>query len=222
MKKFFVAVSVFSILNLAMLAAGAVLACQKGWFERSRVLEAVSILRGESAENVRTSESAGSSVRQVNAESSPRTIQQTGDLIREGREAEERKRIEFARREREIQDGFRLWEARQLALLREKEALEEEKRRFAAEREALAQQAGDSGVQKELETLSGIPPKSAKSLLMAKEDAEAARILRTMDQRKLNKIVKECKTEDERQWIGRILDMFQNASTAKAESLDDG
>ncbi|HWL95140.1 MAG TPA: hypothetical protein VNT79_16595, partial [Phycisphaerae bacterium] len=180
------------------------------------------ILRGDAAENLPTSESAEHTEAVVKADEPPRTIQQTSDMIQQNRETAERLRIEFARREREIQDGFALWEARQLALLREKESFEEEKRRFTAEREELAKATGDSGVQKEMETLAGIPAKAAKELLLAKEEADATRILKAMDQRKLNKIVKECKTEEERQWIGRILEQFHESSTAKAEDLDAG
>lgn len=222
MKRLFFAVSLMAILNLSALTAGGVYAWKHGWLEKERVHRAMSILRGEEAENTPTSESAAGHDLPVKEAKAPGTMHHSGDVLREGREAEERLRIEFARREREIQDGFRLWEARQLALLREKESFEEEKRRFAAEREVLAKSAGDSGVKKELDTLAGIPAKDAKALLMAKSEAEAAAILKTMDQRKLNKIVKECKTEDERLWIGRILDKFTEGSTAKAESLDEG
>ncbi len=222
MKKVFVAISLFAILNLLTLAGAMGVAWQKGWLERERVLAAVSILRGETAEKSPTSESAEGDEGVVKAKEPPGTMQQASELIRQSRDAEERMRIEFARREREIQDGFRLWEARQLTLLREKEQLEEEKRRFAEAREALAREAGDSGVKKEIETLSGIPAKDAKALLMAKEEAEAVRILKAMDQRKLNKIVKECKSEEERLWIGRILDKFTESDVAQAEALGAG
>lgn len=222
MKRMIFAISLMAVLNLMALGAGGVMAWKKGWLDKERVHMAVSILRGEDAENIHTSESAEGGGHDVKGAAAHAPIQQAGDKIREGSEAEERMRIEFARREREIQDGFRLWESRQLALLREKESLEEEKRRFAAEREQLARADGDSGVQKEKDTLAGIPAKSAKELLMAKTEAEAASILKTMEQRKLNKIVKECKTEEERLWIGRIMSMFTDSSTAKAETIDEG
>lgn len=222
MRRILFVASVFAAMNLGGLLVGIGYAWQQGWLERDRVRAAVSILRGESAENLPTSEIEEPESGLVKGDTTPRTIQQTSDLIRESREAQERMRIEFARREREIQDGFRLWEARQLALLREKEALEEEKRRVAVQQEAVALAAGDDGVQREVETLAGIPPRNAKELLLAKDEAEAAQILKIMDQRKLNKIVKECKSEEERRWIGRILERFHQTSTAQAEDLDAG
>lgn len=217
MKKLFAALSVFAIVNLLALGGAVGVAWQKGWLVKDRVRQAVSILRGEEAEMSATSESAGGAGGAAKANGSGGTMQQASEMIQQGREAEERMRIEFARREREIQDGFRLWEARQLALLREKEQLEADKKRFADTRAALAREAGDSGSKKEVETLSGIPAKDAKALLMAKEEAEAVRILKAMDQRKLNKIVKECKSEEERQWIGRILEKFTESDVAQAE-----
>ncbi len=205
MRRLWKVISFMSVLN--MLALGGMLgyAWNQGCLEPARVREAIGILKGEVAEPaVEASEEVGEE---------PESGQKVGDRLRRNAESEEQYRIEFARREREIRDGWAQLEAQQLILLRTKDEFETEKKRYEAQRETLAKQAGDSGLQKELETLSGIPPKTAKELLQAKKDADVARIFMAMDQRKLNKIVKQCKNSEDRLWIGRIMETLNDSKT---------
>ncbi|MFQ5411334.1 MAG: hypothetical protein ACE5EC_03525 [Phycisphaerae bacterium] len=201
MKRLLKVMAFMALLN--MFALGGVLgyACKQGWIEPRRVQEAFAVLKGEDREKtVETTDGE---------EKKPQPGVQVSERLRRNAESEEQYRIEFARREREIQDGWAQLEAQQLMLLRAKDEFEAEKKRYEAQREALARKEGDSGLQKELLTLSGIPPKNAKELLKAKEDADVVRIFMAMDQRKLNKIVKQCKSSEDRLWIGRIMEKLK-------------
>jgi len=142
------------------------------------------------------------------------------ERIRRDAEADERYRIELERRDREIRDAYALLETKWLDVVRQQEALEAAKQRFAAEQERLARESGSSGRQAEIDTLANVDAKTALALLKQKEDVDVVRILMELDERKRAKIVKECKSEEERRWIGRILEQFHEESVAKAEDLD--
>ena len=128
-------------------------------------------------------------------------------------------RTELDRRRREIEDGWKLLETQQLALFRDRESLDAEtKRREAAAREA-AEKAGDSGYKKEIDVLGGLKAKQAKDLLKQKKDADVAAILLKLEDRRVRQIVGECKTNEERLWIGRILEKLHQRDATQAEVL---
>lgn len=213
-KRLFTTISLLALVNLGGLAGLVGYAWSKGWIEQDRVRRAIAALKGEQEEPaLATGKARGSE---------PKSAGQAIERIRRNEESEEQHRIELVLREQEIKKGWELLASRDLALLREKEALEEEKRRFVAERERLAETDGSSGLKKELEVLSGVNPKTAKDLLKLKDDADVVRILMSMDQRKVSNIVKQCKTNEERLWIGRVMEQFHDGNATQAEDLGAG
>lgn len=213
MKRLFTLFSILAIVHLSALAGLAGYAWSRGWLTRDRVLRAAAVIQGQ--EELASGSSDG-----TGPEAEP--PRSAGEQIQRNVESEERVRIELSRREREIKDGWKLLELGRLALLHEKEAHEATQERFAAQRESQAKQAGDSGVQKELEILSGIKPKEAKELLKLKEDADVVRVLMAMETRKARKIVSACKTSEERSWIERVLGNLHEQNAAQAEALGAG
>jgi hypothetical protein len=213
MKRLMTVVAIMAILNLAALAGLLGYAASHGWLARERVQQALAALKGEEETPVASAEEAA-----VKAE----TPQSSGDRIRRNQEVEERYLIELARREREIQDAWKLLETQGLALVREKEAFEEQKKRAAAEAVARAKENGDGGLQKELEIISGVKAKEAKELLRQKDDADVVRILMAMEARKARQIVAACKASEERLWIGRILGKLHDSNATQAEALGAG
>lgn len=213
MKRLWTAVSIMAVLNLTALAGFTAHAWNQGWLQPDRVHRAIAELKG-TREELATAPAVEDEVRKPTASAA--------DRIRRNEEAAEKQRIELARREREIKDGWKLLEAQQLALLRKREALEDRVMQFEADKEKAAKEKGDSGVQKELDIIAGITPKAAKELLKLKPDAEVARILLAVDNRKVNKIVKQCKTNEERLWIGRILEKLHDRDAARAEDPGAG
>jgi flagellar motility protein MotE (MotC chaperone) len=212
-KRWFTIISMFAIVHLAALAAATGYAGARGWLTGERIRAAAAAVRGEqAAEPAPTTQAAAE----------PEKPKSSGERIRRNAEADEKLRIELARREREIQDNWRLLETQQLAFVRDKEAFEEAKKRWAAEQEKRLQTAGDSGAKKELEIVSGLKPEEAKQQLRLKSDADAVRALMAMDVRKARKIVSACKTDEERLWIGRILGQLHEHDAAQAEALGAG
>jgi len=212
-RRLWTAISIMAVLNLTALTAFTAHAWNQGWLQPERVQRAIAELRS-AREQVAPAPAVTNEVRKPTA--------RAADRIRRNEEAAEKQRIELARREREIKDGWKLLEAQQLVLLRNREALEEKVRQFEANKEQAAKEKGDSGLQKELDIIAGITPKAAKELLKLKPDAEVARILLAVDNRKVNKIVKQCKTSEERLWIGRVLEQLHDRDAARAEDPGAG
>lgn len=213
MRRLFTVVSLLAIVHLAVLAGIVAYAWSQDWLTKDRILRAVAVIRGEEEDVVDSSA-------EVPTDTGAPEI--ASERIHRNVVLEERFRIELARREREIQDSWRLLEAQQLAFLREQEEFEAAKKRFAAQQEAQARKEGDSGLQKELEILSGIKSKEAKELLKQKDDADVVCLLMTMETRQARKIVSACKTSEERLWIGRILGKLHERDAAQAEALGAG
>ncbi len=213
MRRLLTAIGFVAATNMLGLVGLAVYARSQGWMTPERVHRALAALKGEDEE-------ASASTQPVVDAHEP--ARPSSERIRRQQEVEERQLIELARREREVQDAWRLLETQQLALVREKEALEGARKRFAAEIEAKGRQADHSGLQKELEIISGVKAKEAKELLRQKDDADVVRILMAMEARKARQIVASCKGSEERQWIGRILDKLHERDATQAEALGAG
>lgn len=211
MKRLFTICGALAIVNLGAIGGLAAWAGGHGWLTRERLLAAAAALRGQ--------EIPGHEATTQAVEETPRS---PGEQIERGAEAGEKQRIELARREREIQDHWRLLEAQQLAFVREKESFEEDRKRWTAEEQKRLEEAGDSGLKKELEILSGLKPTEARDQLRLKTEPDVVRLLMTMDTRKARKIVSACKTEEERLWIGRILGKLHERNATQAEALGVG
>lgn len=215
MKRLATVVSLVAIVNLAALAGLGAYAWSHGWLTSDRVHRAVAALKGEE-------ETADSGASSSEAASETHPAASSTERIRLNQQAGERQVIELSRREREIQNAWKLLETQTLALVREKESVEEAKKRFVEEMKAKAQQANDSGSQKELEIISGVKPKEAKELLKQKNDADVVRILMDMETRKARQIVAQCKAGEDRLWIGRILEKLHERNATQAEALGAG
>lgn len=219
MKRIFTALAVVAIVNMAALSGLAAYARVQQWITRDRVRRAVAVLKGDDKKPAETATSA------------PADAKPADGLVKKTTSAELEEgvvRTEFDRRSREIQDGWQLLETRQLALVRDREALDEDRTRLTKEREQKAASPGDNGLQKEMEILGGIKPKQAKELLRQKRDADVVAVLKLLEDRKVRKIVGECKTAEERLWIGRILEQLHDGSATadkratQAEVLNAG
>jgi hypothetical protein len=189
-------------------------AYNKGWLEPERVRAAAEALTGEM--KTATTQPADQAVAVT---SNAGGKQRVDRIIQRNAEDEERYRIELERRDRELRDAFALLESKWLEVVRQQEDLLAQQQRFEAEQERLAREAGNSGLQAEIDTLASVDAKTALPLLRQKDDADVVRILMAMDERKRTKIVKQCKSEEERRWIGRILEQFHETSVAQAEAL---
>lgn len=208
------------VMNFLALLGLAGYAWQNGWLAPERVRAAVAVLTedaDESADDAEAMKEGAAAGDDVVADG--QTVDKT---LRKSRQAEERFRIELERRDRELQDAFALLETRWLELVRQQEQLQSERDRFEAERQRVAEETGSDGIKAEIATLATVDAKTAKALLQLKDDADVVRILMAMGDRKRAKIVKQCKTDEERRWIERILEKFHESSVAQAEDLGAG
>ncbi|OWY72453.1 hypothetical protein B7486_05905 [cyanobacterium TDX16] len=212
MKRFLTALALLSMINMAALAVVAGLAWSKDYLQRDRLRNAYAVLTGE-ADDETTTKPAGDESQRVITSS---------ERIKRNKDADEIARTELERRKREIQNGWDLLERQQLALLKSQESFEETKKRQREEQQRRAEEAGDEGLKKELDILSGLKAKDAKELLKLKADADVVRIMLQMEPRKARKIVGECKKNEERLWIGRILEKLHERDAAQAEVLAAG
>jgi hypothetical protein len=220
-KKVFTALALVAMVNLSALSALAGYAGARNWITRDRVRRAIAVLKGEesgSAAEARPPAVAPQHTTAASSEAHEPTGSARGSIetIRHSQELDEITRTELDRRAREIHDGWRMLETRQLALVRDREAFEHDKARLAEAQRAREETTG-GGDKKELEIVSGLKPKQAKALLKAKPEADAVALLKAMEPRKVQKIVGECKSEEDRLWIGRVLDQLDDRAMAQAE-----
>ena len=213
LKRLVKAISIMSVLNIAVLLGLGRYAWSQGWLTRDRILGAAAVLRGD-GEGMDDGASDA-----MAADEAPKLA---SEQIEHNVALQERSRIELVRREAEVQQNWRFLEGQQLRFLREKEAFAEKLKRAEEEEDRQAVEADNSGMQKELELLAGIKAKEAKALLRQKDDAEVVRILKSMESRKARKIVSACKTDEERLWIGRILGKLHERDATQAEALGAG
>lgn len=212
MKRLVSTLSVVSLLNVMALAALAGYAWSGGWLAPDRVRAAANILRDGVPEDVE----------EASATQPTGAATTIGERIEQNEEAVRVRRAELDRREREIEQAWQQLETQQLAFLKERESFDAARKRETAEAEERARKAGNGGWQRELELMGTVKAKLAKSLLKEKPDAEVVKVLMELDVRKAKKIVEQCRTSEERQWIGRILGQLQDRSASQAEALGAG
>lgn len=115
-----------------------------------------------------------------------------------------------ARHEREMVDRKALNESIQLQVLRRLEDIEQKSEQFQQQKTAFEAESEQEGFTQALEMYSAMDPKLAKDLLRTREkDADVVRLLVQMDSNKRKKIINACKAQEERVWIGRILNQVQ-------------
>jgi len=144
------------------------------------------------------------------------------EVLAAGRESEQVMLQRFELLKRQLENEKALLEAARIAFIREKEAFERAKKQWQQKQEQRLKELAKSGFQKELEYLSSISPKQALALLRQKQEAEAAQLLMAMETRKGKKIIESCKTDEERKWIGRILELIRQQDSVQAAALAGG
>ena len=77
----------------------------------------------------------------------------------------------------------------------------------------------DRGFKKNLAYLSSIKPENAKFLLQDMKESDSVRFLLEMEPDTGKKIIDKCITQEDRQWIGRVLDQIRARDVLRAEAL---
>lgn len=212
MKELARALAVIVVLNVI----GAVgYAGYAGFFEGPRLSAAWAALRKSPAEmaGVPTTTSAPTS-----AESEPMAHAPTSRPAAAG-ESSEVAQIELDQRDSELKQQWEQIRAARLQLLRDREAMEHEKTGAMTTSKEREKPVDSEGYKKSLEYLSSIKPKQAKDFIRMKKDADAVAILMALEPRVGRKIIDACKTAEERQWMGRLLEELRQRDDRQAEAL---
>lgn len=213
MKRMFTVMAILAVLNLTLLAGLGGYAWRQGWLTPERVELAVAALRGETSEDETTDEEDTSGA--------ARPVVSDDRFVR-GEQTVRIRRAELSRREREIEHAWQYLESQQLAFLKEKESFDDFRKRTADEAAERDKRTGDDGWQRELKYYGTVKAKLAKQLLRGKPDADVVRVMLGLNARQGKKIIEQCKTAEEREWIGRILSMLRDSNAAQAEALVAG
>lgn len=100
------------------------------------------------------------------------------------------------------------------------EARRQEEEKGKPRPSALPTPAQNEAMAKELEVFSTMDPKLARDLLMKRKEPDAIQLFMQLEPNRVKKIVDACKTEEERNWVGRILSQLHNMDSERAEGVD--
>ena len=200
------------LVNLFALAGFVGYLFASGRLNAERVEQIAMVLRGEFPETeVATSQPA-------DAEPPPEASEAEIARIRANREYYE---LLADRHKREIEDRRGLGQqirSETLVLLKEIERREDA---FKKEQAKMLEESQQLGFARQLEVLSKIDPKKAKNLLKEHtKEPDAVQLLMQMDANRVSKIVNACDQEDEKVWIGRILNQIGTYRNEAANGVD--
>jgi alanyl-tRNA synthetase len=203
LKRLYGILAVVAIANLVVLAGVAAYAWATGRIDRERIGRIAEVLSGQAA---------GEPSPATQPATTQPVVQASQERIRQNEELEEILMRRLERQRREVEDLASLTDAARLKVLQDRETLQQETARWEQRKEAWEKQQHLDGFKRTLAYLEGVDAKVAKSLLQERKDADAARILASMNERKARAVIEECTAPHEREWIGRILQMIEMGS----------
>lgn len=118
---------------------------------------------------------------------------------------------ELDRRRREVADVRRQAELAESQATADRDAVERDRRAFAAQRDGLATAAADKGFQDSLELYRTLPAKQVKAIFTSLPDDAVQRYLQAMDPREAGKIMKEFKSPADVQRLQGVLERIRQS-----------
>lgn len=209
------------VVGLNVIGAGA-LAAYHGVFGRERLTLAWHALRGDAlmpAPETEMAHAATSAPASQSADHRPATTSTRPATDDRALAEADVVRAQLAQREAEIRNQWSMISAARLQVLRDREAFEQEKKASAAAPPESQSPVETEGYAKELEYLASIRPKQAKDFLRLKKDADVVQILIALEPRVGRKIIDACRSEEDRLWMGRILEQLRHRNGDQAEVL---
>ncbi|UCD28307.1 MAG: hypothetical protein JSV03_14670 [Planctomycetota bacterium] len=152
------------------------------------------------------------------------TTQPSGTYIFGKKTADETQLLVLERRKCELEDRRRLNQSIRFEIDRKLADFQRQQKAFSLEKEDFYAQIRQQGFEKTLEMLSSVEPEIARDLLMKGEefeDMDVVRLLMAMDDFRAKKIVNTCQSQDELDWIRKILAQIHNLEkTMRADGTD--
>lgn len=133
------------------------------------------------------------------------------------RQAFDSQLAEMERRTRELQDLQAQIDLANAKLVRDRAALETDRKKLTDDQEQAKKLAADQGFQDSLTLYNSMPAKQVKSIFMTLTDDAMMQYLRAMDSMAAGKIIKEFKTPDELDRVQRILEMMRKGGPTTRE-----
>ena len=125
------------------------------------------------------------------------------------------------RYQRELEDRRALNQAIQHDVLLKLEQIEAKQKTFRQDRQKVLDQTQQDGFQQVLDMYSSMTPKLARDLMRSgMKDPDVVRLLMAMDENARKNIINACKTDEERLWIGRILNQIQKLTSEPTNGVD--
>jgi hypothetical protein len=197
MKRLFNMLVLVALINLFALIGFVGYLFVSGKLNEKRINQMAMVLRGEYDEEesptMRPAAKADAPIR-------------SAEEIALAKERERYNELMGERRIREIEDRRRLGEDTRMEVDRLLREVTEQERRVREQLEAVREEKKLAGFEKQLEYFSKMDPKRAKHLMMKEmKEADVVQLLMSMDESRVPKIIDKCKTDEELNWIGRIL-----------------
>lgn len=169
-----------------------------------------------------TSQPAVAAATRPGAAASQPESRSNGEPLSEAMEPETAATAKLEMMRRDLANEQALLEAGRVNLQRQQEQFEQTRKQWDAGKQKDQAGTQQGGVQKELDYLSIIRPAQALTLLRAKTEEQASRILLAMEPRKGKKIIEMCKTADEMNWVKRVLEQIRQLDNDRARALTGG
>ncbi len=189
LKKTYRLIASMALLNMVLVVGGVGYLVAGGRLNAERVREVVSLVMGDSDGDQDASEADSKATDSASSTSVvTREQQQEADEIR-WRNAD-RYRVQIDQRLKFINTV-------RMDVDRKREEFERLQAAARRQREERARKAGQPGYQKELDIIASLKPKAALQQIMSMSDADAARVLFQLDNRKVKKVFEAARTADE-------------------------
>jgi hypothetical protein len=212
MKRFYHLLALLAMINLFAVGGLVLYLVFSGRLNAKRADQIAMVLRGEFP----TTQAAAT--QSAPAETPP---QAAGMEIAHRQDEKELETLVRTRREREIKDRDTLDAKIQLETRQLLEKLEKKEKELRQEKQQLASDGEQVGFERQLTVLSKIEPKLALQLLKTQmKEPDAVQLLMKMDEGRVKAIVNACKTEDDKAWIGRILNQIGKLGNSTANGVD--
>jgi hypothetical protein len=214
LKRFYHLLALLAMINLFAVVGLVAYLFGSGRLNAERADQIAMVLRGEFP----ASQPAVASTRPADAEDKP---QRAGQEIADRRDEKELLDLVRGRRERELRDRDILDQRIQLETRQLLEKLEKKEKELQQQKQVLSTEGEQAGFERQLSVLSKVEPKLALQLMKSQmKEPDAVQLMMKMDENRVKAIVNACKTEDDKVWIGRILNQIGKYGNTAAAGVD--
>jgi len=214
LKRFYHLLALLAMINLFAVAGLIGYLFASGRLNAERVEQMAVVLRGEFL----ASQPAAAATQPAERDEKP---QGSGEEIAEHREKKELLALQDSRRVRELRDRDLLDKRIQLETRQLLEKLERKENELRQQKQVLEKEGEQAGFERQLDLLSKTEPKLAMQLLKNQiKEPDAVQLLMKMDENRVKAIINACKKEDDKAWIGRILNQIGKYGSSTAPGVD--